>query len=80
VAIRILFGLILLLDGVVDRLRDDLAVLDQVGIGAVGDRDVGVFLRPFQERHPSFGHLVGVLERAVFGQLLAERLCQLHDA
>jgi hypothetical protein len=28
---------------------------------------VGVFVRPFQERHISFGGLVGVLERVVFG-------------
>jgi hypothetical protein len=61
VATKRLFGLILLLDRVVDGLSDDLAILDQVGIGAIGDPNVGVFVRPFQERHISFGGLVGVL-------------------
>src|SRR4051795_7552266 len=68
-----------LLHCVVDRLSDDLAVLDQVGVGSVPYPDVLVFVGPLQEGHPSLNGPVGVLEGAVLWQLLTEHVGQLPD-
>src|SRR3712207_201221 len=43
-----------LLHRVVDRLSDDLAVLDEVGVGAAPHHDTGVLVGPLRGRHPSF--------------------------
>jgi hypothetical protein len=63
----------------VDRLSEDLAALDQVGVGAVPHPDASVLVGPLQESHPSFDGPVGVLEQAVFWQLLTEHPSQLPD-
>src|SRR3712207_9190515 len=70
---------LLLLHRVVDRLSDDLAVLYQVGVGAVPYPRPSVLVGPLQEGHPSFDGSVGVLEGAVFGQFLTEHPRQPPD-
>src|SRR5215213_7067279 len=79
----VLFGrrtlILFLLHRVVDRLSDDLASLDQVGVGPIPYPDVVVLVGPFQESHPSLYCLVGVLEGAMLGQLLTEHVRQLPD-
>src|SRR5215211_6996909 len=66
-----------LLHRVVDRLSDDLAVLDQVRVGPIPYPDVLVLVGPLQEGHPSLDRCVGVLEGAMLGQLLIEHVRQL---
>src|SRR5215208_3466978 len=61
-----------LLHRVVDRLSDDLAVLDQVRVGPIPYPDVFVLVGPLQEGHPSVDRCVGVLEGAMLGELLIE--------
>src|SRR5215203_1545324 len=77
----VLFGrrtlILFLLHRVVDRLSDDLAVLDQVGVSPISYPDVVVLVGPLQESHPSLDCPVGVLEGAMLGQLLTEHLRQL---
>src|SRR5215203_267842 len=78
-----LFGrrtlVLFLLHRVVDRLSDDLAVLDQVRVGPIPYPDVVVLVGPFQESHPSLYCPVGVLKGALLGQLLTEHVGQLPD-
>src|SRR5215203_3508760 len=79
----VLFGrrtlVLFLLHRVVDRLSDDLAVLDQVGVGPIPYPDVLVLVGPLQKGHPSLDGLVGVLEGAMLGQLLIQHVRQLPD-
>src|SRR5665647_3673973 len=62
---------------VVDRLRHDLAFLDQVGVDAVPDADRGVLIGPLQEANAPLHGDVGVLKRPVLRQLLEEHLREL---
>src|SRR5215207_25919 len=66
-----------LLHRVVDRLSDDLAVLDQVRVYPVSYHDFAVLVGPLQESHPSLDGPVGVLEGAMLGQLFTEHVRQL---
>src|ERR671921_116895 len=79
----VLFGrrtpVLFLLHGVVDRLGDDLASLDQVGVGPIPYPDFVVLVGPLQEGHPSRNGPVSVLEGAMLGQLLTEHVGQPPD-
>src|SRR3954470_5146650 len=68
------------LEGVVDGLRDDLAVLDQVGVDSVTHSYGRVLVRPFEKPDRPLRRDVRVVERGVLRQLFGEHPRQLPHA
>jgi len=64
----------------VDRLRDDSALLNHVGVDAVPDTHSGVLVLPLQQAHVLVDGNVGLLERLVLRQLIGEHLRELSYA
>ena len=65
---------------VMDCLRDDLAVVDHVGVNAISHAHSGVRVCPFEQTNRSLGRNVGVLKCCMFRQFRGEHPRQFPHA